>query len=201
MFFIKAFIKACLSPNHSNFYMTDAAQEPETRESIIQKVLICKAQLNAMGVNVDHLIDPKGIDLPEKLEGFGATFENKRKLPDHIMGLKQASEMWSYLQDQIDEKRGELDSYIDEYCSIASSLKARPSLSDTVQLRLRNQAIGIYHRMVSLQSQIQSLQGQQIRFSLGKKLVDEEEWWKEYDSLWQQLWENQQKLIFPMARK
>lgn len=156
----------------------------ETEEDIID------AQLVAMGANPNEGYYPKPVKLPKQIE-LSSRLQPEvpilRSLPPPLMDRKEATDNWNELQAKIDEKKGEYDSYLGEYTLLSALYKqAKQPLELQRQCSITEGRIHkLYLAIAGLQRDIFMLQRSQAGITNGKRLVNAEEWWLEYDSLWE----------------
>lgn len=154
------------------------------------------ALLVAMGVDLNDGYSPKPITLPthpEILSHYSLPEGLKRKLPPSLMDQEKAAEMWDAMQVQIDEKLEDFNACTTEYNTnlelvYKSSKRARgPGFAAERELqKVSSHTMENYTDLVQLQSEIYQLQRGQVGLLKGKRLVNEDEWWREYDELWEQ---------------
>ena len=180
-------------------------QDGNTKYSLRTQLRVVDAQLTAMNANPHEFLEPMPQPLPELPEsalGHNQGKGRKRQLPASLMDAKKARVALDAIQAQIDEQKEEFECHLEDYnaCKTVVDAKSKhqhgPGFAFERDLqRAICEAMESYRELVRLQSEIFQQEQRQMGFLKGKMLVDEDEWWREYDDLWRLKLEIQQKLV------
>ena len=163
---------------------------------------VLDAHLRALGADTEFGYWPPLMELPSAaLVSLKNTPILERRLPQQLLGIKTAKEALERGHAELEAKIVDFSSNVVEYNASVAIAEARLSSGGQESSRRRDiaHAVGnvsqMYDTLARKRVEIQLVQRNMARLTQGKRLVDEEEWWREYDDLWRQKLEIQQKLV------
>ena len=153
------------------------------------------AQLLAMGADAEFGYWPPLMELPsvpETLRGrIGYAPIRERRLPQQLMGLQTVKEALERGHAELEAKIADFSSKVVEYNATVLLMERKghkdPGITAT--------AVQAFNDLARKRTEIQLVQRNMARLTQGKQLVDEMEWWREYDDLWRKKLEIQSKLV------
>lgn len=156
---------------------------------------VLDAQLLAMGADAEFGYWPPLMELPavpENLRGrVGSAPIRERRLPQQLMGLQTVKEALERGHAELEAKIADFSSQVVEYNATLLLMERKahkdPGITATV--------VTAFNDLARKRTEIQLVQRNMARLTQGKQLVDEMEWWREYDDLWRKKLEIQSKLV------
>ena len=162
------------------------------------------AQLRALGADTEFGYWPPLMELPQVPECLRESVKTtpilERRLPQQLVGLKAAKEALERGHAELEAKIVDFSSNVVEYNALTLLLEAkmkykRDGCKNQNISHAAGNAVGAFSDLARKRTEIQLVQRNMARLTQGKRLVDEAEWWREYDDLWRQKLEIQQKLV------
>ena len=117
------------------------------------------------------------------------------------MGLQTVKEALERGHAELEAKIADFSSNVVEYNTTLFLLESKLQHGDqdrNIQRAtntLRANAVDAFNDLARKRTEIQLVQRNMARLTQGKQLVDEIEWWREYDDLWRKKLEIQSKLV------
>lgn len=186
----------------------EAAVVPSlSKEELLQEENDIDARLQEMGANPADGYLPPPLVLPALPDPWMHLVRHPprhppplRNMPSSMLDIPTAIARLQEYETNIDQKNGEYVSNMLQIQTLTALFNQKPQGARGVlthdQVLVMSQISSVHGKLVELQREIFQLQRHQANFMLGKRLVDEKKWWREYDELWKRKLEIQRLHLF-----